>query len=167
MPLRHELARLVRQRCDEIGLSAQRLALLAGQRLEVVQALLDATGGDLAIADAESIANAVGLALGVLGSGNAMAGREEYNAAAVAARTASTSFMKVIPPETLLQAIASGVPSSEYRPHIRALLEEGSIRLLAQLAYEVRDRHGTPASETWQSMRSMALALGCIRPIWH
>lgn len=45
MPPQHELARLVKQRCEEIGLTPQRLADLSGARFHTVQQLLDGKGG--------------------------------------------------------------------------------------------------------------------------
>lgn len=106
----------------------------------------------------------MGLGVGVTGNRR----RERTSGAAViASRTASTSFAELIPPDVLIQSLITGIPPNEYRPHIRALLEEAPLGLLADVAYELNDRGVTPPSKTWQKMREMALSLACFRPIWH
>lgn len=117
------------------------------------------------IADSERIANAVGLALGVFGNWRRREGGA--SAAATASRTASSSFRDPIPPDALVQALVNGVAPPEYTPHIRALLDEAPIGILADMAYELQDQLGTPPSQTWQRMRNMAASLRCLRDIWN
>lgn len=164
MPLQYELTWLVKQRCEEIGLTPQRLAEIASVGIDTVRRLLGGEGGDMTLSDAECIANAVGLSVGVTQNRHR---ERSAGAAAIASRTASTSFRDQIPPDALIQSLITGIPPTEYRPHIRALLEEAPLGLLADLAYQLNDRDGTPPSQTWQTMRQMALTLACIRPIWH
>jgi hypothetical protein len=66
-----------------------------------------------------------------------------------------------------MESLVSGLPASEYRPHIRVLLEEVPLGLLADLAYELHHRLGIPPLQTWQNMRNMATSLACLRAIWH
>lgn len=165
MALQSELAWLVKQRCEEIGLTPQRLSEISVGRLETVRQLLEGTHGDIGISDAECIANSVGLSVGVL---NHRPRRERKTSAAVlASRTASTSFAEVLPPDVLMQSLSSGSAATEYAPHIRTLLEEAPMGLLADLAYELLDQRGIPAPQTWQKMRAMAGSLGCIRSVWQ
>lgn len=165
MPLQHELAWLVKQRCEEIGLTPQRLADVSATRFETVQHLLDGKGVDISISDAECIANAVGLGVGVLG--HRRRPERTQSAATIASRSASTSFKELMPPDALVESLATGLPATEYRPHIRALLDEAPLGLLADLAYELHDRLGISPSQTWRKMRDMALSLACFRAIWH
>jgi hypothetical protein len=165
MALPSELSWLVKQRCDEIGLTSRQLAAISGMRLEVVEQLLARKGDAISISDAESIANAVGLGVGVLGHRRRPS--RTGGALAIASRTASTSFRELLPPELLVQALTTGAAASEYVPHIRALLDEAPLGLLADVAYELHDRGGAPPSQTWQTMRQMALSLGCLRAVWH
>lgn len=165
MPLQHELAWLLKQRCEEIGLTSQRLAELSGAEFETVRQLLDGMGCHISISDAECIANAVGLGLGVLG--HRRDPQRTQGAAVIAARSASTSLTEPMPPDALIDSLARGLPATEYRPHIRAILEEVPLGLLADLAYELHDRLGTPPVQTWQNMRNMATSLACLRAIWH
>lgn len=49
MPLQHELAWLVKQRCDEIGLTPQRLAEISEVGIDTVRRLLDGNGADITL----------------------------------------------------------------------------------------------------------------------
>lgn len=164
MPLAHELAWLVKQRCDEIGLTPEQLAALSGAPIAVVRQLLEAKGEDLRISLAERVANAVGLSVGVIGLRRR---HGDAGAAVIASRTASTSFKEQIPPDAVSQALSTGHAPANYQPHLRTLLEEAPLGLLADLAHELHELRGTPPSQTWQQMRSMASALGCLRDIWQ
>ena len=166
MPLQFELAWLVKQRCEEIGLTPQRLSEISAVPIETVRQLLEGTHGcDICISDAECIANAVGLSVCVLNYRRRKG--HKTSAAVIASRTASTSFAEVIPPDVLMQSLSGGSAAIQYRPHIRTLLDEAPIGLLADLAYELLAQRDIPTSQTWQQMRAMALSLGCFRSIWQ
>jgi len=165
MPLQYELAWLVSERCEEIGLTPQKLAQLSGVDIDIVQQLLGRGGDATSISDAERIANAVGLSLGILG--HRRRPESPGKASVIAGRTASTSFADTIPPDALNESLKTGVAPAEYRPHLRALLDEASVALLSRLAYELHDGCGTPPRETWQKMRALAVALACSREIWN
>lgn len=72
-----------------------------------------------------------------------------------------------MPPHALAESLATGIPAAEYQPHIRALLDEAPMGLLADLADEMQERRGTPAAQTWQRMRQLAATLACLRPLWR
>lgn len=108
MPLQHELAWLLKQRCEEIGLTSQRLAELSGAEFETVRQLLDGMGCHISISDAECIANAVGLGLGVLR--HRRDPQRTQGAAVIAARSASTSLTEPMPPDALIDSLARGFP---------------------------------------------------------
>lgn len=163
MPLRDELAHFVAQRCAEIGISADRLAHIAGVDHEVIENLLACGGAELDVSVAERIANAVGLSLGVVGQRPPRIGGR--SALHLAAQTASTSYRDVLSPESLLQALTSGVIPHDLRPHDRTLLEEAPIGLLGKVACELQAELGVPAGETWKRMRTMAFTLSCNRAI--
>lgn len=164
MPLRDELARFVAQRCAEMSLTEERLAQLAAVDMEVIHRLLGGGGLALNVVVAERIANSVGLALGVLGHRRI---RERGSAARNAARTASTSYGDVLKRDVLVQTIISGVVPQDFGPHIRALLDEAPIGLLAHLAYELEDESGVPVVRAWNTMRALATSLGCVRELWR
>ena len=164
MPLKSELARFVSRRCEEMGLAADRLAHIAGVDPQTVDDLLARRNADLDVSDAEQIANAVGLALGVVGQ--PPRGVRGTPAVEVAARAASTSYRDLLPPGTLLQTLTSGVVPDHFRPQLRLLLEEAPVGLLARVADEIQAELAVPAGSTWKTMRAMALSLGCYRDIW-
>jgi hypothetical protein len=165
MPLQHEIAWLVSERCEEIGLTPEKLARLAGVDVHIVRQLLDGTALEIGISDAECIAHAVGLSLGV--HGRRRRPKDAASVAVIAARTASTSFKDSVPPEALMQSLQTGIVPADYRPHLRALLDEAPIGLLAGLAYELHDECAVPPRETWQRMRTMAGSLACFRDLWN
>lgn len=165
MPLKDELARFVSQRCEEIGLSADRLAHIAAVDRQVIDDLFARRNTCLDVSVAERIANVVGLGLGVLGQRPRRVSAK--TAADVAAQVASTSYRDPLLAGTLLQALTSGVIPHDFRPHIRTLLDEAPVGLLARLADELQGNLGEPTGKTWRTMRSMAASLKCYRDIWN
>jgi hypothetical protein len=165
MPLKHELSALVRRRIDEMGITPARLAELAKVKPERVEALLAAGKPEISIADAENIANAVGLAIGVLG--HARSRDNQASAFVFAAQTASTSYRDVIPADAVRETLLTGVVPGEYRPHVRALLDEAPLGLLARLAEELNREAGVSQLTTWQVMRKVAAEMACSRDLWH
>lgn len=164
MPLLDELARFVSQRREQMGLSAVRLAHIAGVDARVVEDLLARRCADLDVRVAERIANSVGLSLGVAGQRRRRdCGR---TAAELAAQTASTSYRALLPTRTLVEALLSGVAPDDFRPHLRTLLEEAPIGLLASLGDELEADYQVPAASTWKIMRAIAVSLACQRDIW-
>lgn len=134
MPLKHELAGLVAHRIDDMDLTPLRLAELAQVRPEIVEALLRTEDTEISIAEAEKIANAVGLAIGVFGHRREKDG--DAQAFNFAAQTASTSYREVVPVNVVRETLVTGLVTGDYRPHIRNLLDEASVGLLARLADE-------------------------------
>ncbi|WP_298930960.1 hypothetical protein [uncultured Ramlibacter sp.] len=165
MPLKHELSALVSRRIEEMGLNPLRLADLAQVRPEIVEALLRTEDTAISIAEAEKIANAVGLAIGVLGNRREKDG--DAQSFHVAAQTASTSYRDLIPINVMREALVTGQVSLDYRPHIRTLLDEASVGLLARLADEIYRVSGSSPRTTWQIMRKVAAELACDRSLWH
>jgi hypothetical protein len=165
MPLKHELSVLVKRRLDEMGVTPERLAELARVPPMVVDALLTVGEPVITVADAESIANAVGLSLGVFGHRDSRENRA--SAFSFAALTSSTSYRTVVSGDAIRDALRKGVVLADYRPHFRTLLDEAPVGLLARLADELNQEAGVPQSETWQVMRKVAAELGCSRDLWN
>jgi hypothetical protein len=164
MPLKHELSALVARRVEDMGLTPLRLAELAQVRPEIVEALLRTEGTDINIAEAEAIGNTVGLSLGVFG--HRRGNDRDTQAFVFAAQTASTSYRDAVPVNEVRQTLVTGLVSREYRPHIRALLDEAPVGLLARLADEVYRESGISSQATWQIMRKLAAQLACSRSLW-
>ncbi|MBI2768377.1 MAG: hypothetical protein HYX47_02035 [Burkholderiales bacterium] len=165
MPLKHELSALITRRIEEMGLAPSRLAELAQVRPEIVEALLRTEDAEIGISEAERIANAVGLAIGVLGHRHENDG--DAQAFNLAVQAASTSYRNVVPINVVREALVAGVVSRDYRPHIRTLLEEASVGLLARLADQLYRDSGISPRTTWQTMRKVSAELACGRSLWH
>lgn len=163
MPLKHELAWLVQERLEQMGILPGRLAELANVPTERVVALLARAEPEINVAEAERIANTVGLSLGVFGHQRS---RDRAGAFVSAAREASTSFEIPVPADALRETLLSGVVSHEYRAHVRLLLDEASVGLLAAMADELQRELGVPQSESWRVMRLLASRLSCARELW-
>lgn len=104
----------------------------------------------------------LGYGLGVTG----LRETKEKNALEVASRTASVSFGKPIPPETLRQSLVEGLIPPKFIPQLRALLDEAPVGVLSSVAAQLERENDAPPKATWQAMRQLAKALGCVRPLW-
>ena len=164
MPLKYELSLLVGRRIVEMGLSAARLAALANVNAESV-ALLLAGEADVTTSEAEAIANAVGLSLGVFGHERTRDATDD--SFGVAARSASTSYFQVMPVDDLRRSLSGGEIPIEFGPHLRTLLDEAPVGLLAKVAADLERERGVPPQATWKVMRKLAAQLGCARDLWH
>lgn len=165
MPLIHELSLFVSRRIEEMGLTPVRLAELARVPLNTVEVLLGAKDRCIDVADAERIANAVGLSLGVFGHFRSKA--EDFPVFGFAAQSASTSLRDVLPESVLRAMLTTGQVSSEYTAHIRILLDEVPEGLLGRLADQIFRESGTSQRTTWKIMRRVARELACSRPLWQ
>jgi len=165
MPLAHELSFLVNRRIEEMGITPERLAELARVRVDTVDVLLGAVDRSISVADAESIANAVGLSLGVFGHFRSKA--VDPQAFGSAAKSASTSLRDVMPESVLRAVLNTGQVPSEYTAHIRILLDEVPEGLLGRLADQVFRESGIPQQTTWNIMRRVARELACSRSLWR
>jgi transcriptional regulator with XRE-family HTH domain len=165
MPLKYELSSLVSRRLEEIGLTRTHLAELARVSPDAVEELLSASNRTISVADAEHIANAVGLSLGVFGHIRSRA--DDPQAFHFAAQSASTSFSEVMPGDLVRGVMITGQVPTEYRAHIRIMLDEASVAVLGRLADQVFRESGISQKTTWQVMRKVAIQLACAHPIWQ
>lgn len=163
MPLLRELGTAVRQRRQEIGLTQQQLANLVELSRATVNELETGKLKDLSSNRIERIANELGFAVGVVGTRHAK-GKSALDAAA---RVASVSYTTELPAAILLESVRDGVVPPGYIPHLRALLQEAPIAILADIADELRQRHNVPKADTWKRMRMLAGTLKCNRRLWQ
>jgi transcriptional regulator with XRE-family HTH domain len=163
MPLLRELGTAVRQRRQEMGLTQQQLANLVELSRATVNELETGKLKDLSSNRIERIANELGFAVGVVGTRHAK-GKSALDAAA---RVASVPYTTELPAPILLESVRDGVVPPGYIPHLRALLQEAPIAILADIADELRQRHNVPKADTWRRMRMLAGALKCNRRLWQ
>ncbi|MES3000033.1 MAG: helix-turn-helix transcriptional regulator [Pseudomonadota bacterium] len=163
MPLLRELGTAVRQRRQDIGLSQQQLAELVELSRATVNELETAKLKDLSSSRIERLANELGFAVGLVGTRRP----KDRSALESAARIASVPYKAELPAIVLSDSIRSGVVSPGYIPHLRTLLDEAPVAILADIAEELHRLHGVPAPDTWKRLRTLAGVLKCDRRLWQ
>jgi hypothetical protein len=66
----------------------------------------------------------------------------------------------------LRDALATGEVEASFLPHVRTLLEEGSVTLLAAVVEELHTELGLERAQVWQRMRELARRLQSTRELW-
>ena len=163
MALLQELGTAVRRRRQEIGLSQDQLAGLAGLSRATINGLETGNLADLSSRRIERLANELGLAVGVVGTRHPPG----HSASRSAARVASVSYASELPPPVLLDALRTWTVPPGYIPHLRALLQEAPVAILSDLAQELEQSDGIARADTWKRMRTLAAALQCDRKLWQ
>jgi transcriptional regulator with XRE-family HTH domain len=163
MPLLKELGTAVRQRRQDMGLSQQQLADLVELSRVTVNALETGKLKDLSSNRIERLANGLGFAVGLVGTRRA----KDKGAFEAAARVASVPYKTQLPAGVLLDSIKDGVVPPGFIPHLRTLLQEAPIAILADIADELQRSHSVPKPETWNRMRMLAGVLKSDRRLWQ
>lgn len=133
-----------------MGLSQARLARLAGLSRATINAF-EAGGTNLGIAKVLTIARILGLSFAVL---EATAPRGEW--LETAARSASASYRRSMPPAVLARAIRTGAIDPRYRPHMATFLEEASPAVLVKAVAGAFA--GKVPKSAWRNLARMARA---------
>lgn len=163
MPLLRELGTAVRQRRQEMGLSQQQLADLVELSRATVNELETGRLKDLSSGRIERLANELGFAVGLVGTRRA----REKSALDTAARIASVPYAAELPPGELAESLREGAVPPGYIPHLRTLLQEAPVAVLADVADELERLHGVAKADSWKRMRMLAGVLKCRRPLWQ
>ena len=163
MPLLKELGTAVRQRRQDMGLSQQQLAGLVELSRATVNELETGKLKDLSSNRIERLANELGFAVGLVGTRRP----KGKSALEAAARTASVPYTTELPAGVLLDSLKNGVVAPGYIPHLRILLQEAPVAILADVADELQQSHEVPKSDTWKRMRMLAGVLKCNRSLWQ
>ncbi|HSV51887.1 MAG TPA: helix-turn-helix transcriptional regulator [Burkholderiaceae bacterium] len=163
MPLLKELGTAVRQRRQDMGLSQQQLADLVELSRVTVNELEKGKLKDLSASRVERLANELGFAVGLVGTRRP----KGQHALEAAARIASVPYTAELPASVLFDSLKDGAVPPGYIPHLRTLLQEAPIAILADIADELQQSHDVPKSETWKRMRMLAGVLKCDRRLWQ
>lgn len=163
MPLLRELGNAVRERRQEMGLSQQQLAGLVELSRATVNDLENGKLKNLGSTRIERIANELGFAVGLVGTRRP----KDRSALAAAARLASVPYASVLPPGILLESLREGIVPPGYIPHLRTLLLEAPVAVLADVADELHRLHQVPKADTWKRMRILASVLKTDRRLWQ
>lgn len=162
MPLLKELGTAVRQRRQDMGLSQQQLADLVELSRATVNELEKGKLKNLSSTRIERLANELGFAVGLVG-----ARAPKTRALEAATRLASVPYTSELPASVLFDSIKNGVIPPGYIPHLRTLLQEAPVAILADVADELQQLHDVPKPDTWKRMRMLATVLKCDRPVWQ
>ena len=163
MPLLKELGTAARQRRKDMGLSQQQVAELVELSRATINELETGKLKELGSGRIERLANELGFAIGLVGT------RRPQGASvmASAARIASVPYGSELPVGDLFDAIRNAVVPPAYIPHLRTLLQEAPVAILADIADELQRQHGVPRADTWKRMRMLASVLKCDRRVWQ
>ena len=83
-----------------------------------------------------------------------------------AARIASVPYATELPAAVLLESLRGGIVAPGFIPHLRTLLQEAPVSILADIAEELLRTRDIPRADTWKRMRMLASVLKCHRPLW-
>lgn len=139
MYILHELSQAVRTRRREMGLSQQALARLAGLSRATIVALEGGTIKNLSITRTAMVLEVLGLELSVGPAHPRLEPRPWASTPPLelAARTASTSYKGRPTAAALGEVLRSGEPLAGFEAHVRALLDEAPVALLARVVEQV------------------------------
>ncbi len=135
-----------------MGLSQHQLAELVELSRATVNELEKGKLKDLSSNRIERVANELGFAVGLVGTRRPIG----KGALEAAARIASVPYSAELPASVLSDSIKEGVVPPGYIPHLRTLLQEAPVAILAGVADELEQLHNAPKLQTWKNMRMLA-----------
>lgn len=165
----HELGKAVHARRSEMGLTQSFLAKLSGLTRQTISQVETGAVKDLSLNRAERLAGVLGLSLHVEQphARSRVASGTRTSALARAARTASVSYRKALPPARLRKILVDGNVSLDYAPYLLALLDEAPVSLLASLSEQLHGEVATSREDLWKNFRKLAHQVKSKRDIWQ
>ena len=143
-----------------MGLSQGQLARLVDLSRATISELENGKLKDLGSNRVERLANELGFAVGTRRP-------KDKSALEAAARIASVPYASELPASVLLESLREGVVPPGYIPHLRTLLQEAPVAILADLADELHRSENVARSDTWKRLRMLAGVLKCDRRLWQ
>jgi transcriptional regulator with XRE-family HTH domain len=161
-----ELATAVRTRRSEMGLTQNHLAELSGLSRATVNEVETGRLRDLSLNRAARLLDALGLAVSITPPHlrhTALSDR----AFEMAARTASVSYKTALTASALRKLLLTGDVPAGFVPHVRTLLDEAPMSLLALVVEQLHDEEGIDRADVWARMRELAQRLSVFRRHWR
>ncbi|TFW21577.1 XRE family transcriptional regulator [Massilia arenosa] len=156
-----ELGQRIRAQRQMLGLTQEQLAKMAELSRTTVNQIENGTLTDLGYVKLMNLLAILGLDLA------AQPAKGLEYALRLAAQTASTSYKKVLGPETLAQMLQSGEARTEYQPHLMTLLEEAPLQLIVRAVHEAAQGDSDADERTiWQNVGNWAVELKTRRSVW-
>lgn len=145
------LAKIIRDaRCVQ-GMTQGQLAQLAELSRATIVDLEAGRVNELGIAKLERLLGILGLSLSV--SSEQMLGpSKQSDPLKLAARTASTSYKRILTPAQLEDSLATGVIPDDYRAHVSTLINEAPAPLLARTVRLVAQQRMVKPKTIWRTL---------------
>jgi transcriptional regulator with XRE-family HTH domain len=165
----HELGAAVRVRRSDMGLTQGTLAKLSGLSRTTINQVETGNLQNLSLNRASQLASVLGMNLTISEPRTRGTKRAEKSLSALekAAIVASTSYKKLITAGKLQGLLLHVDVSTEFLPHVRALLEEAPTSLLADVVEQLHAENGIERSELWGRMKKIARSVHSYRELWQ
>lgn len=156
-----EIGLVVRERRLALGLTPAQLALFATLSPREVAQIEEGAEGECSYVQLFQVLQVLGLRLRLDRP------RDFPNALALAARSASTSYAKVLTAPALSAMLESGELCDEFQPHILTLLDEVPVPLVLCALRQVARDSSTPAASMLRHIGRWAVALQATQRGWY
>jgi transcriptional regulator with XRE-family HTH domain len=154
-----ELGFAIRQARARQGMTQARLARASGISRVTLNQLENGLFPDLGIRKVQALLKNLGLELAIAES----LAQRSPDFIGMASTSASVSFREALSDEELIRILLTGKVPANRRPHMRALLDEASPKMLQGLAEEVG--RWTKPGRIEKNLAAIAKALGTTRKI--
>jgi transcriptional regulator with XRE-family HTH domain len=158
------LAKIVRDERSAQGMTQGQLAQLADLSRATIVDLEAGRVRELGISKLERLLAILGLALSV-SSGQGSRPGKQTDPVKLAARTASTSFRRVLTPAQLEESLATGVIPNDYRAHLSTLINETPAPLLARTVKRVAQHRMVEPKMIWRNLARWSQLLQTTRTL--
>ena len=155
-----QIGQRIRTRREELGLSQDRLAKLAGLSRVTVNQLETGAIVDLGVSKLLNLLDLLGLAL------DAQAKPKRGHALGMASRTASVSYERVLSSNELSHALAGGALPAEITPHVATLLDEAPLQIIVSAVEEAAQQEHVAPKAIWRHVIKWANDLQSPRMVW-
>lgn len=155
-----QIGQRIRTRREELGLSQDRLAKLAGLSRVTVNQLETGAIVDLGVSKLLNLLDLLGLAL------DAHARPKRGHALGMASRTASVSYKRELSSRELSHALAGGALPAEITPHVATLLDEAPLQIIVSAVEEAAQQEQVAPKAIWRHVIKWAHDLQSPRRVW-
>lgn len=155
-----ELGWRVKLRRAELGLTQGQLAKLSELSRTTINHLESGVLQDLGYVKLNHLLAILGLNL------DAKTRFQKTPALEIAARTASTSYKRILSSDELAQILGKGCIPDFFKPHMMTLLDETPIPLVVSAAHEASIEMNVPAKKIMKHIAQFAEDLHTYRKVW-
>lgn len=158
------LAKIVRDERSAQGMTQGQLAQLADLSRATIVDLEAGRVSELGVSKLERLLAILGLSLAVSSEQRSNPSKQT-DPLTLAARTASTSYKRVLTPAQLEDSLATGVIPSDYRAHLSTLINEAPAPLLARTVKRVAQHRMVEPKTIWRNLTRWSQQLHTTRTL--